>query len=77
VGHADWGGWCQELLRGDLQKPAAAGHQNDQALDQLPPIMPVRCAERGELQAAGGVDGERLYSLVVRHFLASLSKRKL
>ncbi|MFP3198646.1 MAG: type IA DNA topoisomerase [Thermoproteus sp.] len=38
-----------------------------------PPIHPTKGAERGEIEARLGARGWRIYELVVRHFLATLS----
>lgn len=66
--HSVYGQLAEKLLRGPLRP--TKGARDDKA---HPPIHPVRPAERGELVAELGSMAWRLYDLVVRHFLATLS----
>ncbi len=47
------------------------GSEDDRA---HPPIYPTRCASRGYVLGKHGAKGWKLYDLVVRHFLATLSR---
>ena len=66
--HSVYGGLASELLKAPL-KPTK-GSRDDKA---HPPIHPVKPAEKGEVVAQLGLAAWRLYDLVVRHFLATLS----
>ncbi|KAL1507735.1 hypothetical protein AB1Y20_007348 [Prymnesium parvum] len=59
-----WGAYAQELLRGELHKPRGGVDRGDH-----PPITPCRACAPHE----HGGDLGRVYELVVRHFLATLS----
>lgn len=59
-----WGNYARELLQAGLNRPREGTDAGDH-----PPITPVRAATEAEL----GGEGWRLYELVTRHFLASVS----
>ncbi|MCX8205131.1 MAG: DNA topoisomerase [Candidatus Nezhaarchaeota archaeon] len=67
--HSVYGAYASRLLEAPLE--ATRGTRDDRA---HPPIHPVRPAERGEVVAQLGLAAWRLYDLVVRHFLATLSR---
>ena len=64
-GHPDWGEWVEELLAGSMTKPRGGKDEGDH-----PPITPVRSATES---AVGGGEAWRLYDVVARHFIASVS----
>lgn len=66
--HPKWGTWCQGLMRGDQQEPLPGVDNGDH-----PPITPVWCVPEDRLQRTAGADGVKLYELIVRYFLASVS----
>eukprot|EP00747_Dinoflagellata_sp_TGD_P127450 gnl/TRDRNA2_/TRDRNA2_174404_c0_seq1.p1 gnl/TRDRNA2_/TRDRNA2_174404_c0~~gnl/TRDRNA2_/TRDRNA2_174404_c0_seq1.p1 ORF type:complete len:960 (-),score=186.57 gnl/TRDRNA2_/TRDRNA2_174404_c0_seq1:88-2784(-) len=66
--HQKWGQWCQRLLQGQLQQPLPGQDMGDH-----PPLMPVWCADDGQVHQVAGPEGVKLYELVVRYFLASVS----
>ncbi len=59
-----WGNYCSELLRQGHTKSRGGVDAGDH-----PPITPCRSARAGELSG----DMARVYDLVVRHFIASVS----
>eukprot|EP00920_Eleutheroschizon_duboscqi_P012971 GHVT01030767.1.p1 GENE.GHVT01030767.1~~GHVT01030767.1.p1 ORF type:complete len:759 (-),score=151.53 GHVT01030767.1:1712-3988(-) len=63
--HPIWGSEATKLLQAGLNTPRAGTDVGDH-----PPITPVRAASEGQL---GGPDEWRLYELVTRNFLASVS----
>mmetsp|Transcript_8842 Transcript_8842/g.25485 ORF Transcript_8842/g.25485 Transcript_8842/m.25485 type:complete len:568 (+) Transcript_8842:189-1892(+) len=67
TGHSQWGQYAQHLGNGGFSAPRG-GNRDDQA---HPPIHPVKCAERNEMQ---NNDEWRIYEFVVRHFLACCSE---
>lgn len=71
-GHAKWGEWCRYLLEGKkVQQPREGEDFGDH-----PPITPVWCASEGEVRHHGGQlakSAVKLYELVVKRFLASVS----
>ena len=70
----EWGGYARALLHGDggglprLTRPRAGHDAGDH-----PPITPCRCVASEEEARALGGDGQRLFGLIGRHFLASVS----
>jgi DNA topoisomerase-3 len=60
-----WGGYVRDLLRGGHNKSRGGVDMGDH-----PPITPCRWAAAGELSG----DAARVYDLVVRHFIASVSQ---
>ncbi|MEM4700354.1 MAG: DNA topoisomerase [Candidatus Nezhaarchaeales archaeon] len=66
--HPGYGPYASRLLERPLRP--TKGSKDDRA---HPPIHPVRPAEEGEVVAQLGRAAWRLYDLVVRHFLATLS----
>lgn len=60
--------YAEALLKGPLTP--TRGASDDKA---HPPIHPTRGADRREIEARLGARGWRIYELVVRHFLATLS----
>ncbi|MEM3326376.1 MAG: DNA topoisomerase, partial [Thermoproteus sp.] len=60
--------YAERLLKGPLTP--TRGTSDDRA---HPPIHPTRGAQRGEIEARLGARGWKIYELVVRHFLATLS----
>jgi len=62
--HAIWGEHASALMRGDFTKPRKGGDAGDH-----PPITPVRMAQAGSLHGQEA----RMYDLVARNFLASVS----
>lgn len=63
-GHNVWGDYASNLLRVGYTRPRAGTDVGDH-----PPITPVRGASPADL----GGDMGRLYDLIVRHFLATVS----
>lgn len=61
--HPGWGQYVQELLRAGLNKARDGVDAGDH-----PPITPVRAATEGEVG-----EGGRLYDMITRHFLATVS----
>jgi len=61
--HRIWGGYAQELLRNGLNKAREGTDMGDH-----PPITPVRAGTEDQIG-----EGWRLYDMIVRHFLASVS----
>eukprot|EP00111_Clytia_hemisphaerica_P004440 TCONS_00012693-protein len=61
-----WGGYINKLLneKGGIQKP-----RKGQDCGDHPPITPMRVASEGDL----GGDTWRIYSYIVRHFIATVS----
>lgn len=66
--HPTYGALASEVLRGPIRP--TRGVKDDRA---HPPIHPVRAADRGVVASQLGAAAWRLYDLVVRHFLATLS----
>lgn len=65
TGDASWGGFAQRILNEGLTP--RQGKKSDQA---HPPIHPTKYAA-GQL---GGENERKVYELIVRHFLACVSK---
>ena len=63
-----FGEYAERLLRGPLTP--TRGNSDDKA---HPPIHPTKGADRKEIEARLGARAWRIYELVVRHFLATLS----
>lgn len=66
--HASWGAACQRLLQAGLLEPPSGVDKGDH-----PPITPVKCVSEGEVRRLAGDDGVRIYELVTRRMLASIS----
>ncbi|CAE8599558.1 unnamed protein product [Polarella glacialis] len=66
--HPKWGAWCQHLMQGRMQQASSGQDVGDH-----PPITPVQCASEEQVGRAAGPNGVRLYELVARHFLATVS----
>jgi len=69
--HAKWGEWSRHLLGGKVQQPREGEDFGDH-----PPITPVWCASEEEVKQLGGQMAKtaaKLYELVVKRFLASVS----
>mmetsp|Transcript_30608 Transcript_30608/g.54729 ORF Transcript_30608/g.54729 Transcript_30608/m.54729 type:complete len:860 (+) Transcript_30608:77-2656(+) len=64
TGHPHWGTYAQGLLQAGLNRAREGTDMGDH-----PPITPVRAATEGQLG-----DGWRLYDMITRHFLATVSK---
>lgn len=69
INYPGLGGYVKHLIEGGA-KPTA-GTKDDKA---HPPIHPIKAAVKEEVQRVLGIDGWRLYELVVRHFIATFSK---
>ncbi|PCN50386.1 DNA topoisomerase III [Candidatus Geothermarchaeota archaeon ex4572_27] len=67
-GHPVYGIYASRILSGPIRP--TRGSKDDKA---HPPIHPVRAALREEVVSELGVQAWRLYDLVVRHFMATLS----
>lgn len=63
-GHSDWGSTVREILRDGIQKPKKGHDAGDH-----PPITPMRCADRGQLDH----DSWRLYEYITKHFIGTVS----
>lgn len=63
TGHPAWGSYSNDLLSWGLSRPREGVDMGDH-----PPITPVRAATEGQLG-----DAYRLYDMITRHFLATVS----
>merc|ERR1711933_16507 len=70
--HRSWGTWCRYLLQDNLNDPREGTDAGDH-----PPITPVWCASEEEVKRKAGAqmarDAVRIYELVTKNFLASVS----
>ncbi len=67
--HPIYGDYAQKILNEGKIRPTR-GTRDDKA---HPPIHPTRAAEKDEIVRRFGSRGWRIYDLIVRHFLATLS----
>jgi len=68
--HEELGEYVRRVILSAPQLRVRQGRESDGA---HPPIYPLKCASRDEVVRRFGLDGWKLYDLVVRHFLATLS----
>jgi DNA topoisomerase III len=66
-GSSVWGDFAKKVVSGELYSGARNGKSDDKA---HPPIHPVKAAQKEDLN----FDEWRIYELVTRHFLATISK---
>lgn len=69
--HKNWGSWCRYLLQGSMNEPREGHDAGDH-----PPITPVWCASEEEVKRTCGNmgrDAVRIYELISKHFVASVS----
>ena len=68
--HEELGEYVRKVILSASQLRVRQGKESDGA---HPPIYPLRYASRDEVVKRFGLEGWKLYDLVVRHFLATLS----
>jgi len=68
--HEELGTYVRNII---LAQPTLRVRQGRESDGAHPPIYPLRCAKREEVVRRFGVEGFKLYDLIVRHFLATLS----
>lgn len=69
-GNPEYGSYVKKLMEMKTIKPTR-GEKDDKA---HPPIHPTKSATREEIMAKYGRRGWQIYDLIVRHFLATLSR---
>lgn len=62
-GHSDWGSIVRDILKEGIQRPKKGHDAGDH-----PPITPMRCADRNQLDH----DSWRLYEYITKHFIGTL-----
>jgi DNA topoisomerase-1 len=68
--HEELGEYVRSVILAGAELRVRQGREDDGA---HPPIYPLKCVSREAVVERFGVDGWKLYDLVVRHFLATLS----
>lgn len=68
--HEELSDYVREVILSQPKLRVRQGSEDDRA---HPPIYPLKCASRAEVVRRFGEDGWKLYDLIVRHFLATLS----
>lgn len=68
--HEDLGEYVRNVIMARAELRVRQGREDDGA---HPPIYPLKCVSREAVVKRFGLDGWKLYDLVVRHFLATLS----